>query len=314
MAVYPGSAQWRDNVYLFETSDIVLGGVDGIVNQPPKELADRTTWLKQGLYTLSGITSVAESKTLTKDECAHKLVLLNANSSSISCVLPTLNSGDANFTVRVKCGVLGRQASLISSAGFMLDGSARTVLYLSTSEEVYIVWSGSEWIVIEFTPAILEVGKVQFDYKQRLNTVVANGQVLNRAEYPRLWEFVSSIPDSIMNELTWITEGRTYRGFFSSGNETSTFRVPDLRGMFIRGLDLGAGISLARNSPNAGGYEADEFKEHDHTLSQRKATNDSGTGSLDEGAGLGPTIGKTDKTGGLETRPKNIGLIPLISI
>jgi len=49
MANVPETAQWEPGIYQFETTDPVQGGPDGIDNLPNKQLANRTTWLRQNL-------------------------------------------------------------------------------------------------------------------------------------------------------------------------------------------------------------------------------------------------------------------------
>ena len=46
MALYPGTPAYGENIYLVETTDLVLGGADGVANAPAKDLADRTAYLK----------------------------------------------------------------------------------------------------------------------------------------------------------------------------------------------------------------------------------------------------------------------------
>lgn len=47
MANLPETPQWEDGVYQIEVSDPVLGGPDGISNRQAKQLASRTSYLKQ---------------------------------------------------------------------------------------------------------------------------------------------------------------------------------------------------------------------------------------------------------------------------
>lgn len=49
MSYLKESPAWEDSIYQIETSDPVLGGPEGITNRPPRELANRTAWLKQQL-------------------------------------------------------------------------------------------------------------------------------------------------------------------------------------------------------------------------------------------------------------------------
>lgn len=47
MGTYAGSNTFHENIYTFEPSDPVEGGTNGKSNQPLKELADRTEFLRQ---------------------------------------------------------------------------------------------------------------------------------------------------------------------------------------------------------------------------------------------------------------------------
>lgn len=58
--------------------------------------------------------------------------------------------------------------------------------------------------------------------------VVSDGQLLNRADWPELWAYaqmVGAIDDSV-----WLAD-KFQRGRYSSGNGTTTFRVPDKNGV-----------------------------------------------------------------------------------
>lgn len=55
MANLPESASFDAGIYQIETTDPVLGGVDGISNAQAKGLANRTTWLKQQVDELNAL-------------------------------------------------------------------------------------------------------------------------------------------------------------------------------------------------------------------------------------------------------------------
>ena len=92
--------------------------------------------------------------------------------------------------------------------------------------------------------------------------VVSDGQLLNRADWPELWAYaqmVGAIDDSV-----WLAD-KFQRGKYSSGNGTTTFRVPDKNGVqegSIRALyGRGDGGSSGANgqlfesaAPNITGY------------------------------------------------------------
>ncbi|WP_204301857.1 tail fiber protein [Stenotrophomonas maltophilia] len=92
----------------------------------------------------------------------------------------------------------------------------------------------------------------------------------------------------------------------------STFRLPDLRGEFIRGWDDGRG---ADNGRALGSYQADEFKSHDHQGPTAAGTQN---GSYEVPAAPGYNVydyvgaAPVSATGGAETRPRNVALLACI--
>ena len=102
------------------------------------------------------------------------------------------------------------------------------------------------------------------------------------------------------------------------GGSGGLFNIPDLRGEFIRGWDHGRGVDpgpIARNW--VGQIQTDEFRSHTHTATQR------GDDGFNSGAGyavvgFNDNIGAGDaslaNTGGVETRPRNMNLLPCIRI
>ena len=79
----------------------------------------------------------------------------------------------------------------------------------------------------------------------------------------------------------------------------------DLRGMFIRGWDHGAGVDPARE---VGSFQDDELESHDHTYT-RYGQLTTAYGNPAASTWLGVTTSTTSATGGSETRPKNVALI-----
>ncbi|WP_163371089.1 hypothetical protein [Endozoicomonas acroporae] len=68
------------------------------------------------------------------------------------------------------------------------------------------------------------------------NELVPMGQLLNRADYPELWEYIQA-SGAMVSDSAWQQSGR--EAFFSSGNGSTTFRPGNLvTGVFPRFLDL----------------------------------------------------------------------------
>lgn len=70
------SAEWVENIYQLEKNDLAEAGPDGIMNQQPKELANRTAYLKKKLEELAA--TVLDSNTY--DELLRRINALDAAS------------------------------------------------------------------------------------------------------------------------------------------------------------------------------------------------------------------------------------------
>ena len=138
--------------------------------------------------------------------------------------------------------------------------------------------------------------------------VAEQGQLLLRAQYPNLWSFAQ-------NSGNIVADGSWAAGNFSSGDGSTTFRLPDKRGYFDRAWDNRStnGVDSGRA---LGSIQSDEFKNHSHVEAA------AGGGGITPGnwiqvsqnsmGGVGPTILSTEVSGGDETRPKNIARLACI--
>lgn len=94
----------------------------------------------------------------------------------------------------------------------------------------------------------------------------AKGQSISRSDYPYLWAFAQE-----SGNLS-ATEGSKTDGQFGPGNGTTTFTLPDLRGVHIRNWDDSKGKDTGRE---IGSYQNDQNKSHSHSAS----TNSTGSHS-----------------------------------
>lgn len=95
---------------------------------------------------------------------------------------------------------------------------------------------------------------------------------------------------------------------FGNGNGSSTFNIPDLRGVFVRGWADGKSNSSGKiydAGRNFGSEQADAFKSHTHDYKGQTGSGGSGTSSRD----AENTTLTTAATGDVETRPRNVALM-----
>jgi hypothetical protein len=96
---------------------------------------------------------------------------------------------------------------------------------------------------------------------------------------------------------------------FGSGDGSSTFRLPDLRGEFIRGWAHGRSVDSGRTF---GSSQADDFKSHNHNIDRYGDPHSTDGYQFLSSSSLGlPATTSTSiaSQGGTETRPRNIALM-----
>lgn len=201
-------------------------------------------------------------------------------------------------------------------------GEDITDLILGQGEHVWLYPYGGMWKVAQADGGFDIVGQFFFsatnDTTLLKNALYCDGTELLRSSYPRLWAFIDSLPGAIViSNATWLT-GTTNKYLFSSGDGSTTFRLPDLRGQFIRGTS-GTRATLT--------FEAEDLKAHFHG---NGVADDLGTafvygsittdlpGSSTQGIQTDNSArtkqGKTQTVGGTSTRPDNVAMYIMIRI
>jgi microcystin-dependent protein/cytoskeletal protein CcmA (bactofilin family) len=141
--------------------------------------------------------------------------------------------------------------------------------------------------------------------------VRCDGAALNRTTYAALFAII----------------GTTY----GAGNGTTTFNVPDYRGVFLRGdgqnssINNAAGVKAGTAGRLTGSSQVDSFASHNHNMVDANGANINTnwrnlTDSINAGGGSGLTSGgnvnfglpRVSNTGGGETNPVNVAVTYLI--
>lgn len=88
------------------------------------------------------------------------------------------------------------------------------------------------------------IGLIEYAYVEKNYHIVAFGGEFNRADYPKLWAYLQANPSLVKTQAQWTTESTANGGicgFFSDGDGTTTFRVPNLDEAFLRPTSRTAG-------------------------------------------------------------------------
>ena len=154
--------------------------------------------------------------------------------------------------------------------------------------------------------------------------VFAEGLLLSRNDYPEMWAELYKEPENDDPGYNFTVDDSLrdqYPGKFTSGDGETTFRTPDLRGCFLRGLDLGKGYESYERQ--FGTFQNDSIAEHNYDIEV------TGVGSIDEPAienGRLVIAGTTQNafsetalihlhaSSDAETRPKNIAVRFIVKV
>lgn len=132
-----------------------------------------------------------------------------------------------------------------------------------------------------------------------------NGVLLSRATYARLWTFVT-LSSNAVSEAAW---AGGWTGGFSTGDLSTTFRLPDSRGEFIRGYDDGRGVDSGRSIYDR---QADSLKDHTHPETVATNAGNTGGGGAFGNSPAAGTTGSPSTGAAAETRPRNIAKLACI--
>ncbi|AEZ45140.1 TPA: tail fiber protein [Salmonella enterica subsp. enterica serovar Typhi] len=313
MANLPETPQWESGIYQIEVSDPVLGGPDGISNRQAKQLASRTSYLKQKVEK-SGTDLAAHIAAVDP----HTQYATKASPTFTGTpTAPTPANGDNSKKLATTEFVAKALAALAGSAPETLDTLKELADALGNDPN--------------FATTVLN----------KLAEKLAKDQ--NGADIPEPALFVknlglgegSALPVGV--PVPWpsatLPEGwlKCNGAAFSSemypklAKAYPANKLPDLRGEFIRGWDDGRGIDAARALlsiqngmlekhrhivvANDGYDTKDEWELA--TIFKKTYTQGRGLDATNTGGSLipSPTLhsrGSIGNTGGSETRPRNI--------
>jgi microcystin-dependent protein len=229
-------------------------------------------------------------------------------SSTFSVQRFTATAGQTDFPITYTVGALlvYQNGRLLADDDFTATDGAIVVLSTGATEDDEVVGiafrafnmldhytkaeSDARYLLASSATAYSPPGMVSYFARDTAPAgwIKANGALISRTTYAALFAAIGVR--------------------FGAGDGSTTFRLPDLRGEFIRGHDDGRGIDTGRIM---GSFQADELRAHSHTYDKINLITN---GEFDDNttAGNNYTSTATGSTGGGETRPRNISLLACI--
>lgn len=131
--------------------------------------------------------------------------------------------------------------------------------------------------------------------------VKANGVLLSRSTYASLWAHAQA-SGAIVSDATWLA-GRP--GAWSTGDGSTTFRIPDFRGLFQRGFHDGSGTYDSDTATLLGQYRDSQNRSHSHTFTVRPSLSSGGSAVPPTDSSGTPASYSTDSSGGAEAYPRH---------
>jgi microcystin-dependent protein len=251
------------------------------------ESEDQFTLYGFGLYLENGVLFAAYGQaTPIMEKSPAALLLLSADIQFTTIDAATLKFGEASFAnpqattrregvVRLATAqetavgtdaqrvvtpatlkpLLDRKASL-AGAAFTGPVSAPTPRATDASTQV----ATTEFVSKAIASAL--IGQVVMEARTvpRVGFLKCNGATLQRADYPALWAYAQA-SGALIADADW---QRGYFGCFSSGNGSTTFRTPELRGETLRCWDDGRGVDAGRF---IGAWQDSQNRHHTHAAS-----------------------------------------------
>lgn len=343
-----------DGFRLTASGDAFAGEEDFVIHFLPQLT---TTTIPPATNIISDTVKVINNLPLGSDAIG-KNYLVQGIPSYLQITLPALTSVGDNEPIyfnscggaHITCGIFANGADKINffvNQTSFNSSTPATHIYLCQDETIAIYkWtdpatSTAMWQVLYMDSGYKKVGEGLNGYsKLELNTAILNGQLLSRTAYARLWEWVQTLEAGcLVSDTTWNgntsntldVNGTTYylsKGKFSTGDGSTTFRLPD--------LTLYGYVKLTNGLP--GTFSVYTIATHTHTAHgigsipgsggpyyfARNGANAAYSGGGTDKFGRSTTpdtlmrTGKDNDFGGLgtelETKPNSSFLYPLIRI
>lgn len=204
---------------------------------------------------------------------ANSAIALQGSGGSFIVTLPALSTmSDFQPIEFYSAGGNHIYATLAASGSDKIQWNAlRTKLFMRQATNLVLFKMNGVWNVKGDTMAMCSIGEIVYRYGKDSAVVdfpylIANGSLINRATYAGLFDYFSNLPGAALTaEATWgnptTIDGGTYyfnKGRWTTGDASTTIRVPLLFNQFIRGAD--------GSTRQPGSFQPDAMQLHTHDV------------------------------------------------
>lgn len=256
-----------------------------LILNPGASVAGSSINLAQVSYATQAVSS-ATSTTVTLTDQNHTAIV-DAASAPTTVNLPGVTSRREYFITKRDAST--NFVTVTAPVGGSINGAANGVVKLKVLGESVVIQNtgGNDWWVISDTRDSTPVG-----------TIIVSAQ--NSGTPPR--GYVACDGTTYSRTAAQFADLSSAIGTAWGNNNTATdFKVPDLRGVFLRGVDGGRNFDPDRNSrtaSNTGGNAGDAvgssqdhaFHQHNHTFSASGNTGNAGTHNHQGGVSPGTDV------------------------
>ena len=249
----------------------------------------------------------------------NKVHQIRGGSNALTVTLPNVEDCPDNSFLIIEALISNTKQHLITTTAsqyiYRKNESTDQGMYMAKGDVLWFYRKADGWYVINEKGNFDNLTMPHAAYKVGFNQILCNGQELSRTLYAKTWRDVQTLGGSLVSDAIWntasavTTNGQTverpYRGLFSTGDGSTTFRVPDLMNVALRGLLSDSGTDPERVSNVPGGFQKNQLGEYTDISGQTEgAVNTPDT--YDAGAFRFRT--KT-RNAGKETRMDNVGML-----
>lgn len=291
----------------------------------PKITTVTPTIVSANLFT--DVLIVTADTVLTVADMGKAIHIIGAG-NALTLTLPDLATIEANKPLIISSnGGSHKNVTIAAASGQAISwlGVHNLTLVNLGQSEIFWLYRWTDpitpttvlWRVINASDGIQQVGEIVDHYSLvPINTLYANGTTVSRTTYRRLWAWVQTLDASMLIDDTAWNAGNNDREKFSTGNGTTTFRLPQL---YMRGFARGVNSSARK----AASSEIEMIGPHFHPSGTepsqvakylRGLVNNMRRFWQVSNNNLADAKASTDINDGTENRPANYGVYKLIRI